>query len=388
MATKRKTQTPAVIALQKEFYTAQRREIEDFQRGVTRARSIINPSRTDLIKSYNDSLEGDPHLQAVINSRISKAVNKKFVVKNGDTIDDNKTKLLTAAWFSQYCRYFLEHKFFGFSLIHFKEFLPNGEVKTVQLIDRKHVAVEKKQILLRTTDLSGIDITAPPFADYLLLKTLPEAELGLLQTAVPLCIIKRQAWYYWARFAEMFGIPIRIVKAPQLDDETRYQIDDWLENLGSAGYARLPVGVEFDLKMDNRTDSFKVFNELICKVDEQNAKLITAQTMSFDNGSSRSQSEVHERLFDQITRDDLADLQRDVNDSLLPFLINLGYAFAPTDRFEFTDDTKLSAKERVEVIQPFLQAGYRFDPKDVEALTGMKVEDIQTPNPNAAQANF
>ena len=50
------------------------------------------------------------------------------------------------------------------------------------------------------------------------------------------------------------------------------------------------------------------------------SKLVNGQTMTVDSGSSRSQSEVHLRTENEVTKADIRNLLRWLNDTLLPAL--------------------------------------------------------------------
>jgi len=354
--------------LVKEYETTARQEINDWATGRNEAKNPYRPRRTQLIRSYQDALL-DTHLYMLITDRIARVQNKSFIIRNkSGNIDYDKTKLLQKEWFKKYLKFTLEAQFFGYSLIEFER---SGKmVSDAILVPRQYVEPTLRVAFINTYAEEHISIDNSPYTPNLMLKCENPDELGLLEKCVPLTILKRHAWYYWDRFAELFGIPIRIVKTAAKDPKTLAEIDEWLENMGTQSYGRFPMSTELDIKESSKTDAFQVFSALINSIDAQLSKIITHQTMSFDTGSSRAQSESHERTYDQLIQSDLANIAFDINDKLMPYLNSIGYNFAPTDQFEWHDQEQLSTLDRAKVLQIFLQAGYKFQEKDIEEITG------------------
>ena len=96
-----------------------------------------------------------------------------------------------------------------------------------------------------------------------------------------------------------------------------------------------------------------VYERLSRYCDEQISKAALGQTMTTDNGSSRSQGEVHERISQLYIADDQKQIEFLVNDELIPRMKKIGaggvYAQLEGHRFEFHNEEKIPLKERSEI---------------------------------------
>ena len=106
--------------------------------------------------------------------------------------------------------------------------------------------------------------------------------------------------YAWAEFGELFGQPIRIGKTDIHDKERKSSMKNMLENMGRSAYALFHSNDQIELVQAGQTDAYQVFEAFLRYADEQISKLFIGQTMTSDDGSSRSQAEVHASIFDEI----------------------------------------------------------------------------------------
>lgn len=99
-----------------------------------------------------------------------------------------------------------------------------------------------------------------------------------------------------------------------------------LQALGEAAQAVLPEGTTIDVKESKTGDAYMVFDKQIERANTELSKAVLGGTMLTDNGSSRSQSEVHERnLDDKLSEDDRRIVTFTVNDQLIPMLALWGH---------------------------------------------------------------
>ena len=62
---------------------------------------------------------------------------------------------------------------------------------------------------------------------------------GLLEKIAPLAVLKRHSWANWDEFEQIFGLPIRIARVPNLEDRDTQKIAQWLEEMGTACLCRI-----------------------------------------------------------------------------------------------------------------------------------------------------
>ena len=77
----------------------------------------------------------------------------------------------------------------------------------------------------------------------------------------------------------------------------------------------------------NNSDAYNVFDKMIDRCNSEISKLILGQTMTTDDGASRSQAEVHERVLDNVGFSDKQFLYNVNNNQLIPMLNALGFGF-------------------------------------------------------------
>jgi phage gp29-like protein len=202
-------------------------------------------------------------------------------------------------------------------------------------------------------------------------------DLGLLLELSLFAIMKKNTWASWGEFEEMFGIPIRTAKTASTDPKVKAEIQSWMEEMGRAAYGVFPEGTELDIKTAGQSDAFQVFEAKRNACNEEISKLVNGQTMTTDNGSSRSQSETHLKTQDEITVDDMDDLQYLVNDELLPFLARHGYPFNNEDAFVWDEEQQLSVTERWKIDDGILKY-FEVDPDYIEQTYGVPVTKMRS----------
>jgi len=105
----------------------------------------------------------------------------------------------------------------------------------------------------------------------------------------------------WAQYSQLAGTNFRTVKyrGAQPDNMTRRNIRDIIN---SAGNGTIDLPNDIDVETSNQTSSSQnqLFENYIQYLDDQMTKLVLGQTMTTEDGSSRSQAEVHERTQDDI----------------------------------------------------------------------------------------
>ncbi len=130
--------------------------------------------------------------------------------------------------------------------------------------------------------------------------------LGLAHYAYWPVFFKRNDIKFWLTFLEKFASPTVMGKAPAgvLDDVARRnQVLQQLRQFSSDTAILVPDGVEVTLLEASRSGSTS-YNEMKDSMDAALAKIILSQTMTTDNGSSRSQAEVHEGVRDVVVKSD------------------------------------------------------------------------------------
>jgi len=360
----------SVIRAQTSLY---KKEIANWQAARAAALNADRPRRKQITELFDEMLQTDAVVIAEANKRIDRVLNKGFKVTEYGSQKENrdKTDLFNKAWFYDWMRYKLQHLFYGHSLIYVKAVL-DGRIKEVDIVDRRHVVPELGGFLPDLSKETIVPYTEPPFSDYCFPTGKP-GQLGLLDAAAPLYILRKHSWASWDQFEEMFGVPIRIAKTASQDPRAREAIGDWLRDLGSAAHAVFPRDTELEIRENGRSDAFEVFDRKRRAANEELALLINSQAETSNNSGSRAKAEVVvESTQEQTTRSDLRFLYFEVNDKLMPVLAKLGYPINPEmDVFQW--DSPEDLEEKLAIFRGVGEMGFELDPAQVEEVFNVKI---------------
>lgn len=327
--------------------------------------NVENPRRGRLYDIYQD-VEVDLHLGGCVDQRKGFVQKKSFkLVDMKGKQNDTATQLLEAAWFKDMVGYILDSRYWGHSLIQLGDVVTvDGEMRYtgVELVSRKHVIQEYGVIVREQGDewTAGVPYREGPMADWVVEAGKPR-DLGLYLKAATQTIPKKNMLAYWDQFGEVFGMPIRIAKTTARDPKDRSQIENMLSSMGAAAWGLFPDGTDIDIKETTRGDAFNVYDKRIDRANSELSKGILNQTMTIDNGSSLSQSEVHLEVFENVVEKD-ADMVKDiVNDQLLPRMVKHGFPVKGL-HFEWDDSIDYTPEQQFEY-ERMIADRYEVDPK-------------------------
>lgn len=336
--------TTRIIA---EFKDQQRAEIQKWRRALATA-TAPDYQRLYPLQDLYDNLKSDGHYAG--NKRIRQAATlcTPFSIVNRVTGDaqDDKTKFFKQKWFYDFMRGVLDYPIKGYTLIELVE-PSRPRFKT---LPRRNLIPTKQQILLKAQEDKGVEYTTA------LGRTLIEVgeadDIGLMADICGQLIWKRNAQQSWAEYSEKFGMPLITATTNKTGDAEIARIRKMLATLGEAAQAVLPEGTHIDIKESSTGDAWQVYDKQIDRINSEISKALLGGTMVTDNGSSRSQSEVHERnLDDKIAEDDRRIVTFTVNDQLIPMLAAWGHDLnTETDEFRFDPSDELSLKEFWDVV--------------------------------------
>ncbi|GEN71588.1 phage portal protein family protein [Chryseobacterium lathyri] len=380
------TQMVDAIKRQRTLYN---KEIKDWKLAKALAMDPILPRRKMLVDIMEEVLD-DPFIYGRSETRKLRVSNKSAAIvdKKGE-INEEKTNLIQKLWFKNLIKYTLDSIYFSYTLMYPKELDENGFIKKLSFVYRDHIVPETTELLINPYDLQGENFTEGNLKKWTLWVN-HEHSIGILNKTIPLWIFKKHSWQNWDEFEEMFGIPMRTAKVASTDPRVKNEVDKWLKDLGSAGWARFPEGVEIDIKESNSRDSFNVFNEKRKACNEELANLFDGNSETAkDTGSRAKTGEIINGTQKLITMDDETFVMFFINDDVLPWLRGLGYPFDETDTCIWNDNEKLTPKERLEIFKGVKDLGYKIKKEQIE--TELDVEIVgevsggETPPPAAPE---
>jgi len=341
-----------VMQLTNEFSDRARADIQKWRDALEAADNPDDPRWSTLQDLYANLLT-DGHLTAVINIRKAATLSNRFIVRDAKTGKDvpEQTALLKTEWFYKMMEHLLDSVFFKYTVME----LVDPVTMRWELIPRRNCSPQRGLIYLEVAGSKGIPYTDPGFARNILeLQSI--SPFGLLNNIIPQLIWKRNAQQTWADFSERFGIPLISAETTKTDKTSLDKIEKQVRALGQAAQAILPEGTKITIHdQAQKGDPHKVFLEQITVSNEEVSKAIVGGTMVVDSGSSRSQSEVHERTLDyKIAESDRRMVEFFVNGKLIPLLRTYGFKFTDTSAFEFDRTESLSLSAHWDIVNEAL----------------------------------
>jgi len=351
-----------------------RQDISRWRSAVNIAESVHRPDRVELIRIYKDVIL-DAHLSSLMMTRVNKLLANNFFLFNQDgTINEDETDKLKSSWFEKFLKLSMDSIFYGYEVIQFGGIKDDG-FESVEKIPEEYVVPElelvKKDLFIISKE-SGIFYKQPPYNRWALWVGSENYDFGLLNKATPLALWKKNVLGSWSEFAELFGMPIRMGKTDILDAERKANMEKMMESMGSAAWGVFDKEDIMEFVSTSQSDAFRVYDKLIERVNSEISKLILGQTMLSDDGSSKSQGEVHERVANDYTHADKMFLANIVNDKLIPFL-KMHRIITADVVFKWDSTERLTILQNKEIIKELSQF-YSFDPDEVSEKIGFKVE--------------
>tara|TARA_R110000796_G_scaffold73842_1_gene165856 strand:- start:1666 stop:4503 length:2838 start_codon:yes stop_codon:yes gene_type:complete len=354
-------------------------EITQWKRGIEAFEDPHNTNNTEIIRVYNDTVL-DAHLTAVMEARITRTTSKnhKVLDDKGEEIED-QTALLSGAWFRDFLKLSLESKFFGYSLIQFGNQIGQS-FEEVELVPREYVYQQKKAVKKHPDNIQDtVPYDKGAFMPWVI-GVGKKNDLGLLLKAAPLVIFKKSSFGSWSEFGELFGAPFRMGKTNIRDKELHNNMYDMLLNMGRAAFGVFDKDDELEFIANNQTDAYEVFDKLIERANSEISKLVTGSTMTTDDGSSRSQSEVHERTSASLSKEDAIFVEDVVNKQLIPFL-NTYHGFNITGSWAWDDSENTSKKDQFDIDIKLIENGYDLPFDYITETYGTPIDGRTGPKP-------
>lgn len=354
-----------------EFKDRTRAEIKKWRQALELAGDIEAP-RLYLLQDLYDNLKDDGHFISQVELRKAATLCAPFHIQNRKTgeIDEEKTKMFASEWFYNLMEDILEAPYYGYTLLE----LIDPLTMTFELVPRRNVVPMLSLVLPEVNASTGISYETG--YENTLIHVGKPSDLGLMANICGQLIWKRNAQQSWAEFSERFGFPLITATTNKTSQGDIDKIDNMLSALGEAAQAVLPEGTTIDIKPFSGGDAYQVYDKQIERINTEIGKPITGGTMISDNGSSRSQSEVHERNLDgKIASADRRIVTFTVNNQLMRIMQAAGWNINPeTDEFVFDTTVNLSLNQYFQIVTGLLEKGYPIPTKWISKTFNIPID--------------
>lgn len=375
---------PKITQVVESFKDSSRKDIQKWRQAIIAATHPEEP-KFNLYHDIVDDLMTDGHLQSQIEMRKSSSLNTDHQVINRKTkkVNEDITFILQQQWFYKFLDGCIDETIKGTNLAEFISF--QGEKIEMGFLPRRNIVPTRKKIFPDITKPQFIDYSDPAF-DPWLLQIGENFNLGIINNIIPNLIWKRNVMQAWSEFCEKFGMPLITATTNTSDSKVVDAVHEMLLNLGQASVGTFPVGTDIKFQEANRQDAYQVYSQFMQANSNEISKVLVGSTMLSDQGTNRSQTEVHERSLDnRIAQADKRKIQFIVNDQLFPLLRLQGYNISEDDIFEWkTAEQETSLTELWTITSGLLLNGYEVQQEWMSQTFNIPIEGKKktlTPEP-------
>jgi phage gp29-like protein len=197
---------------------------------------------------------------------------------------------------------------------------------------------------------------------------------GLALPALYYWMLKSYDVTSWAAFIDRYGYPIRIGKyGKKATEQDRATLKRAVAAIGQDFGAVIPESAVLEIVESKSTgEKSAVYKSMSDWIDKQISKLVLGQTMTTDEGSSRSQSETHNEVRDDIADSDIQQVIETLNAALTVPYINLNYGeqenYPKIDLFK--PDEK-NIEQIITAVKDLGSLGLKVKADEVRSLLGL-----------------
>ena len=240
------------------------------------AKSIDYSNRARLYDMY-DSAMLDLHLSGTLAKRLRGVTSFPIEFRRDGVTDDVVTTQLRTPWFRELRKDIIMAEFWGFSLFQFYTD-DEGNIR-FDLINRKHYDPVRGRLLRFQGDQDGVPIDE--FDNMMFVGS--ERGLGIFAELLPAVLYKRGDMSDWAKFCNIFGMPIREYTYDAGDEEARRRlIADARQQGANAAYIH-PTGSELRLvEAGNKTGSGELYKQFADYWDAKISIRVLGNTLTTD----------------------------------------------------------------------------------------------------------
>ena len=359
---KNKNLEAIIEKIAKSFKDRSRKDIDKWRMALMAAERWDNP-RFNIFHDLVDDLKTDGTFRTQVQLRESATLSVGFQIRNQKTgeINEEATGLFNQQWFYKYLAAYLTSVIFGTRVIEFFEF--NGHNISFGIVPPRNVVPVQKRIYPDLNSTKFIDYSSPEHTDWVV-ELNGENPLGIVNDIVPNLIWKRNVAQSWMEFCEKFGNPLVSATTNNSNQDHLDNVEKQLLALAEASVGVFPEGTTIKSDEAKRTDAYGLYSEFIkFNINEICGAIVGSNTLSNDN-ANRSQSEVHERTLDyKISQADRRDIKFNVNDILIPLLVQHGYSFlSHDDVFEWVESKEeIDINQYWDIVNGMLLNGYEIE---------------------------
>jgi hypothetical protein len=361
-------------------------KLKDWQTAIAIATDPEEPDRNPLYTMYERCMYDDIVIAAT-EQRISRVKQSKFrfVAKDGKKENEDLTKAFKKMWFYEWIKLAMETRFWGHSLVGVTQVDETGEIKAVELVNRRHVKPLEGIVVREEGDDKGLPFRDGQYANWNF-EFGSHKQLGILAAVVPFVAIKSMNTGAWSIYNEKFGMPIRTATTPSNDKKRLDQLAAMMRDMGTDLWAVLQGDEKIEMVSPSQGgEGSKTYDSFWTRLDSAISRMILGNDGTTSNkdatgtyGSVKAMTELQEyRHWDDKTW--IAHLVNDNKDKFAMFGYDLNNWTFEWDEFE-----EMPVKDLIDAI-PKIATHAELDWKAIAEKTGIPIlgpKVTAEPNPD------
>ncbi len=327
-----------------------------YMNSVKAAKGIDFSNRVRLYDMYESAML-DLHLSGVIAKRLRGVTKIPIEFRRKGEPDETINAQLRSPWFKELRKDLVMSEFWGFTLVQF--YLDeNGNIR-YDLIDRKHYDPIHGKILKYQGAIDGIPVEE--FPDMLFVGK--ARDLGIYAELLPAVLYKRGDMSDWARFCNIFGMPIREYTYDAGDELARTRLIADARRQGANAVYIHPKESELNLvEAGNKTGSSELYKTFAEYWDSKMSIRVLGNTLTTDAKSTGTQAlgEVHKEEEDEMNADDRAFILDILNYDMRPIFASLGFS-VDGGEFVYAQKDNTTPSQQIDIVQKLSSMGLPID---------------------------
>lgn len=349
----RNTRQPDVVLQMPEIFYF------DMNAYINSVKSALNIDFTNRVRLYDmyESSMLDLHLSGVLDKRLRGVTKIPIEFRRNDQPDDVINAQLRSPWFKELRKDLIMSHFWGFTLVQF--YLDEDGNIRYDLINRKHYDPIHRKLLKYQGAIDGISIDEFPNTMFVG----SERKLGIFAELLPAVLYKRGNMADWARFANIFGMPIREYTYDAGDEDARARLIADARRQGSNAVYIHPKDSELTLiEASNKTGSSELYRTFAEYWDAKISIRVLGNTLTTDAKENGTQSlgTVHKEEEDEMNADDCDFLLDILNYSMRSVFENLGFN-VDGGEFVYARHDKINPSQQIDIVQKLSSMGLPMD---------------------------
>ena len=330
--------------------------LQHYMNAVTSAKGIDYSNRVRLYDMY-ESANFDLHLTGVMAKRLRGVTKIPIEFRRNGEPDEAINEQLRSPWFKDFRKELILSEFWGFTLVQLRV-EEDGNIH-FDSIDRKHYDPVRRLLLRYQGDSDG-----EPIEDYP--NTLfvgSERSLGIFAEILPAVLYKKGNIGDWARFCNIFGMPIREYTYDAGDEDARRTLIKEARSQGSNAVYIHPKDSDLRLlEAGNKTGSSELYRTFAEYWDSKISIRVLGNTLTTDAKSTGTQAlgTVHKQEEDEMNEDDRGFILDVLNYQMRDIFAALGFN-TEGGKFVYAKQDKIDTTKQIDIVQKCAAMGLPID---------------------------